>query len=115
MIKRPDKEDNIRIEALPNGPQGAKPSARPSPEDRDYSNAKRKPSYKEKSWNDKSDSKPYQGDKPRYEGKPKFDGPAGDRPPFKKPRADKPPYIAKAKREGGEAFAKPAFGKKNKG
>jgi ATP-dependent RNA helicase DeaD len=115
MIKRPDKEDNIRIEALPNGPQGAKPSARPSPEDRDYSNAKRKPSYKEKSWNDKGDSKPYQGDKPRYEGKPKFDGPAGDRPPFKKSRADKPPYIAKAKREGGEAFAKPAFGKKNKG
>jgi ATP-dependent RNA helicase DeaD len=126
MIKRPDKEDNIRIEALPNGPQGAKPSARPSPEDRDYSNAKRKPSYKEKesykekSWNDKGDAKPYQGDKPRYEGKanydkPSYDKPAGDRPAFKKPRADKPPYIAKAKREGGEGFAKPAFGKKNKG
>lgn len=115
MIKRPDKEDNIRIEALPNGPQGAKPSARPNAEDRDYSNAKRKPSYKEKSWNDKGEGKPYHGDKPRYEGKPKFDGPAGDRPPFKKPRADKPPYIAKAKRDGGESFAKPAFGKKNKG
>ena len=49
MIKRPDKEDNIRIEALPNGPQGAMPSTRPKPEERDYS-SKRKPSYKEKSW-----------------------------------------------------------------
>ncbi len=133
MVKRPDKEDNIRIEPLPNGPEGAIASSRPNPEDRDYSNAKRKPSYgktsdgdrpdfkdkssyKEKSWNDKpqGDRKPYAGDKPRYEGKPSYDKPAGDRPAFKKPRAEKPPYIAKAKREGGEGFAKPAFGKKNK-
>ncbi|MDB5501658.1 MAG: box helicase-like [Tardiphaga sp.] len=143
MVKRPDKEDNIRIEPLPNGPEGAIASSRPKPEDRDYSNAKRKPSYnkssdgdrpdfkdkssyKEKSWNDKpqGDRKPYAGDKPRYEGKPAYEGkssygdkpsydkPAGDRPAFKKPRAEKPPYVAKAKREGGESFAKPTFGKK---
>jgi ATP-dependent RNA helicase DeaD len=135
MVKRPDKEDNIRIEPLPNGPEGAIASSRPKPEDRDYSNKRdRKPSYKtsdgdrpdfkdkssykEKSWNDKplGDRKPYAGDKPRYEGKSNYDKPAGDRPAFKKPRADKPPYIAKAKRDGAESFAKPAFGKKkNKG
>jgi len=121
MVKRPDKEDNIRIEPLPNGPEGAIASSRPKPEDRDYANAKRKPSYgktsdgdrpdfkdkasyKEKSWNDKpqGDRKPYAGDKPRYDSKPKFD----------KPRAEKPPYVAKAKREGAEPVFKPAFGKK---
>jgi len=135
MVKRPDKEDNIRIEPLPNGPEGAIASSRPKPEDRDYANAKRKPSYskssdgdrpdfkdkasyKEKSWNDKAERKPYAGDKPRYDGKPSYgdkpsyDKPAGDRPAFKKPRAEKPPYVAKAKRDGGEGFAKPAFGKK---
>jgi ATP-dependent RNA helicase DeaD len=138
MVKRPDKEDNIRIELLPNGPEGAVSSSRPKSEDRDYSSKRdRKPSfkdresYKEKSWNDKpqGDRKPYQGDKPRYEGKPKYEGksnydkPQGDgarydnKPHFdKKPRADKPPYIAKAKRDGAAPFAKPAFGKKkNKG
>jgi ATP-dependent RNA helicase DeaD len=134
MVKRPDKEDNIRIEPLPNGPEGAIASSRPKPEDRDYSNAKRKPSYsknsdgdrpdfkdkssyKEKSWNDKphGDRKPYAGDKPRYEGKPSYDKPQGERVPYvKKPRADKPPYVAKAKREGAAGFEKPAFGKKHK-
>ena len=92
MIKRPDKEDNIRIEPLPNGPEGAVSSGRPNAEDRDYSASKRdrKPTYKDKSWNDK----------------PRFDGaPAG-------PKKEKAPYVSKAKREGGEGFAKPAFGKK---
>ena len=134
MVKRPDKEDNIRIEPLPNGPEGAIASRRPKPEDRDYANAKRKPSYgknsdgdrpdfkdkssyKEKSWNDKpqGERKPYAGDKPRhegkpaYEGKPNYDKPQGERVPYvKKPRADKPPYIAKAKRDGAAGFEKPA-------
>lgn len=91
MIKRPDKEDNIRIEPLPNGPEGAISSARPRPEDRDYS-AKRKPNYKEKSWNDK----------PRFDAKP-----AG-------PKKEKAPYVSKAKRDSAAPFAKPAFGKKSK-
>ena len=91
MIKRPDKEDNIRIERLPNGPEGAIASSRPRPEDRDYS-PKRKPTYKEKSWDDK----------PRYDAKP-----AG-------PKKEKAPYVSKAKRDGGDNFAKPAFGKKSK-
>jgi ATP-dependent RNA helicase DeaD len=170
MIKRPDKEDNIRIELLPNGPQGAASSARPRAEDRDYSSKRdRKPdfkksdfkkpdgdrpdfrdkaSYKEKSWKDKPKGDKPHSDKPRYEGKPKFegkpyegkpkfegenferkkfDGPrGGDAPRFekkpfdkkapfdKKPRSDKPPYIAKAKRDGGAAYEKPAFNKKKK-
>ena len=133
MIKRPDKEDNIRIEALPNGPQGAVPAMRPKPEDRDYSR-KRKPSYKEKSWNDRpprQDEKPRYEDRPRdaikprhegkppYEGKPKFEDRsrgAALRDPnqrFDKKR-DKPPYVAKAKRDGSASFAKPVFGKKPK-
>jgi ATP-dependent RNA helicase DeaD len=62
MIKRPDKEDNIRIEALPNGPQGAVAATRPKPEDRDYS-SKRKPTYKEKSWSDR----PRQDERPRQD------------------------------------------------
>jgi ATP-dependent RNA helicase DeaD len=163
MIKRPDKEDNIHIEPLANGPEGAVASRGIAPEDRDYSNKRpRKPSfradgerpdfkdkgaYKEKSWKDKPKSdKPYQGDKPRYEGKPRFDDkpkyegkpkydptradkPAYAKPrgedtryegkpkfekKFDKPRAEKAPYVAKAKRDGGANFAKPAFGKKKK-
>ena len=120
MIKRPDKEDNIRIEALPNGPQGAAP-ARPRPEDRDYSAKRdRKPSYKEKpSYEEKPSYKEKSYKEKSWQNKPQADRPHGDgardetRPAFaKKPRADKPPYVAKAKREGAAAFAKPAFGKK---
>ncbi|MET0968790.1 MAG: DEAD/DEAH box helicase, partial [Tardiphaga sp.] len=47
MIKRPDKEDNLFIEPLPNGPEGAVASSRPRPEDRDYSSKRpRKPDFK---------------------------------------------------------------------
>ena len=137
MIKRPDKQDNIRIEQLADGPQGAVPSSRPRPEDRDYSSKRdRKPGFKEKSWNDK----PRQDDRPRhdakpYEGKPGFDSEPRhqDTPKHqefssgdasrrldpnqrfeKKSRPHKPPYIAKAKRDGAAPFSKPAFGKKSK-
>jgi ATP-dependent RNA helicase DeaD len=99
MIKRPDKEDNIRIEALPNGPQGAVPSTRPKPEDRDYSN-KRKPSYKEKSWNDRprQDQNPRQDDRPRQDQKPRYEDRSRD---AIKPRHEgKPPYEGRPKFEG---------------
>jgi ATP-dependent RNA helicase DeaD len=99
MIKRPDKEDNIRIEALPNGPQGAVPSTSPKPEDRDYS-SKRKPSYKEKSWNDgpSRDQRPRQDDGPRQDEKPRFE----DRPrdAIKPRREAKPHFEGKPKFEG---------------
>jgi ATP-dependent RNA helicase DeaD len=133
MIKRPDKEDNIRIEALPNGPPGAMPSTKPKPEERDYS-SKRKPSHKEKSWNNKprrDEKPPFEGkpreasgirkeNRPPYEDKPKFDGQSRGAAALRDPnqrfdkKRDKPPYIAKAKRGGAASFAKPAFGKKPK-
>ncbi len=105
MIKRPDKEDNIRIEALPNGPQGAVPSSRPKPEDRDYS-SKRKPSYKEKSWNDKPrqddgprrDDRPRQNEKPRQEEKPRYEDRLRDT--TKSRHEGKSPYGGKPKFEG---------------
>ncbi len=183
MIKRPDKEDNIRIEALPNGPEGGTISPMPR-EDRDFApkrprkfdkggefkkfdgdrpDFKPKDSYKGKSWKDdgardrpRSD-KPYAAknfdDKPRGDRKPKYDPMKADRasswsddarserkpkrdgdfegrkfesrgegrsyeskkPNFHdKPRKEKAPYVAKAKRDGGAKFEKPAFGKKKK-
>jgi ATP-dependent RNA helicase DeaD len=140
MIKRPDKEDNIHIEPLANGPEGAVASRGIAPEDRDYSNKRpRKPSfrsdgdrpdfkdkgaYKEKSWKDKPKSdKPYQGDKPRYEGKPryddkpkyegkpKFEGKFDGKPKYDPLRADKPAY-AKPRGEDTRYEGKPKFDKK---
>ncbi len=184
MIKRPDKEDNIRIDALPNGPEGGTVSPMPRDGDRDFapkrprkfdkggdfkkfdgdrSDFKPKDSYKGKSWKDdgarerpRSD-KPYAAknfdDKPRADRKPKYDPMKADRssswsddarserkpkrdgnfegrkfegrsegksyegkkPNFHdKPRKEKAPYVAKAKRDAGAKFEKPAFGKKKK-
>ena len=48
------------------------PSTRPKPEERDYS-SKRKPSYKEKSWN----NKPIRDDKPREELLQTYNSPPG--------------------------------------
>lgn len=83
-IKRPDKEDNIRIEALPSGPQGgdaqpAKRSGRP-----DYKGKNNdKPAHHGKPFRDDKPSResnpryeskaPYEG-KPRYDGKPSYEG-----------------------------------------
>ncbi len=71
-IKRPDKEDTIRIEALPNGPQGETQSARPqarviAPEDRDYSRKRER--FKGKPDRDapRGDARPRQDDRPRRE------------------------------------------------
>jgi ATP-dependent RNA helicase DeaD len=66
-IKRPDKEDNIRIERL-SGACKAEPSREKQPEVRDYAKKRpRKPAHKSKSRNDK----PYHGDEARHAGKPK--------------------------------------------
>ena len=72
-IKRPDKEDNIRIEALPDGPQGEMPPSR------------RKPDYK-----GKNKGKPaYQGNDERYERKPRYDRDEGQSSYEGKPRREK--------------------------
>ncbi|MGL4264045.1 MAG: DEAD/DEAH box helicase, partial [Afipia sp.] len=94
-IKRPDKEDNIRIEALPNGPQGDSATFEKRP---------RKP-HKDKDFN----AKPRHDDKPRYEAKPRYD----DKPRFEdKPRYDKPKHSAKPQRDDARRFeGAPARGK----
>lgn len=94
-IKRPDKEDNIRIEALPNGPQGDTGSAesrprKPAHNERDYSSKPRhegKPRYEDKP---RYDDKPKHDGKPKYEGKPSYEG--------------KPKYQAKPQRDDARRF-----------
>ena len=130
MIKRPDKEDNIRIDALPNGPEGGPITPMPR-EDRDYApkrhrkgddfqkfdgdrpDFKPKDSYKGKSWKEDGPrerprgDKPYAArnfdDKPRADRKPKYD-------PMKADRAREPSASwddRKPKREGGYEGKKP--------
>jgi len=84
-IRRPDKEDNIRIEPLADAPQGLPPS-----ENRPHA--------------------PKHG-KPHREGGPGFDGDAGSRK--KKRHPDKPARTGQPQ-PAGASFAKPAFGKKPK-
>jgi ATP-dependent RNA helicase DeaD len=84
-IKRPDKEDNIRIEALPNGPRGDTPA---------FDKRPRKPPQKDKDFS----AKPRYDAKPRYEDKPRFD--------------DKPKHHAKPQRDDDRRFkGAPAGGK----
>ncbi|CAN5504418.1 DEAD/DEAH box helicase [soil metagenome] len=90
-IKRPDKEDNIRIEALPNGPQGDTPS---------FDKRPRKPAFKDKDF----DAKPRRDDKPRYDAKPRYE----DKPRFD----DKPKHHGKPPRDDARRFdGAPAGGK----
>jgi ATP-dependent RNA helicase DeaD len=130
-IKRPDKEENTRIEALPGGPQGEgaapmsaapqssapKPASpmfaspqpaehqtsAPSPDrgPREHHDLKKKPDYAKK--------RDFHGKKQhRHEGKTAFGKPAHGKPAFGKSSHGGPP-----RREGGAPF-KPAFGKKHK-
>lgn len=111
MIRRPDKEDNIRIEALPDGPQ-AQPAAEARPPARERE--ERAPRPHGKPWQDKPrqdkprDAKPF-GDKPRSDKAPGFD--KERRYDKKRPFREKPAYAAKPKHD---SAAKPAFGKKKK-
>ena len=115
-IKRPDKEDNIRIEMLPNGPQGEtgtfeKRPRKPARDDSDFS------------------AKPRREEKPRYDNKPRFE----DQPRFDKSkrsgkpqhddarrfdgapvRGKNPPPGKKANRKDWPDVEKPDFGKKPK-
>ncbi len=114
-IKRPDKEDSIRIELLPDGPQGEtetfeKRPRKPAREDRDFS------------------AKPRREDKPRYDDKPRFEDRSRDKPKHGgKPHRDNarrlenapargknPPPGKKAIRKEWPDVEKPTFGKKPK-
>jgi ATP-dependent RNA helicase DeaD len=131
MIGRPDKEDNIRIEPLPDGPQEAAPSTQARAHD-DF--GKRERSYKEKSWKDRPgqdtrprpdakprpDTKPNRDDKAAYKGKAKFEHqPRADAAALRDPnrrierKRDKPHHGGKARHDGA-GFGKPSFGKKSK-
>ncbi|MCF2525049.1 DEAD/DEAH box helicase [Bradyrhizobium sp. G127] len=89
-IKRPDKEDNIRIEALPNGPQGDAQSAkREKPDYKGKNNGK--PAYQGKP---SHDDRPARDSKPRFEGKPRYEGKATYE--GKSSYERKPPYEGKS-------------------
>jgi ATP-dependent RNA helicase DeaD len=133
-LRRPDKEDNIRIEPLPEGPQD-QPTAEKRPPAREREAAPHRPREERaprphgKPWEDRArddkprddklwsnkppggksrEGKPYD-DKPRRENAPGFD--KERRYDTKRPFRDKPAYAAKPKHDGA---ARPAFGKKKK-
>jgi len=78
----PDKEENIRIEPLNDGPRGEAPSEAPA--------------ERTSAPVDAPEGEPRRSDKPRFEKprfeKPRYDKPRGDKPRFDKPRFDKPRY-----------------------
>ena len=126
-VQDPDKDENIRIATLPNGPQGqpaSENSAVPPARDANANDGKAidaKPSY-DKSSGDKPFNKSRPHGKPRYEKGPKrHGGPAGEQKFDKKPGFNKkqryehkPGYVGQQRSEGAAPFAKPAFGKKPK-
>jgi ATP-dependent RNA helicase DeaD len=113
-IKRPDKEDNIRIEALPDGPQGnAAPEARSKPDYKSRNNGK--PAHRghhDRQENPRREEKPRYDDKPRHEAKPQRDKPFRfeDAPP----RAIKNKHGANPGHQSKPSFARPDFAKKPK-
>jgi ATP-dependent RNA helicase DeaD len=123
-IRRPDKEDNIRIEALDTAPQGAPiPEKRPHAprrEDREFDRSSgpndRPRDARAPKPHDKSHvGKPYEGkprdSKPHGEHSPRFDKDAGFNK--KKRHPNKPAYGGPPQFAGAPA-AKPGFGKKAK-
>jgi len=107
-IGRPDKEDNIRIEALADGPQRQAPSeSRSHPPRREGEETERNAHRNQKSRDDRG---PKQHGKPRGESGPGF----AREPGFdkKKRHRDKPAYAGQPQSAG--VSAKPAFGKKAK-
>ncbi len=107
-LKRPDKEENIRIEALPAGPQGEAPSEKHS----DPTAGNRK-AY---------EGRARHKNKPRFERRQKHHGEATGVAPAQfdsKPDLDKkqhhghkPTHAGQPRRDHATPFAKPAFGKK---
>lgn len=125
-LKRPDQEENIRIEAMPAGPQGEasfdKPADKPAGYGKPYKGKPRhddKPRHKPYSKHrDEAPGdgapKPEFGKKPWHKNKPADAGtPAGPQgeAPFEKP-AGKPAGYGKPYKGKANAGAKPAFGKK---
>lgn len=102
-IKRPDKEDNIRIEALPDGPQGeAPPRRRAYKESRDDLPPRKKARHHD---DERDVGKGRWRDKPRQDGAHQ-DGSNEDRPHRDKSHRDKPhqdkPYRDKPRASRGD-------------
>jgi ATP-dependent RNA helicase DeaD len=108
-IRRPDKEDNIRIEPLAGAPQDQAPSeARSHPPRREGQEVGRGARHHEKPREErvpKPHGKPHEEGRPRVAKVPDYAN--------KKRRRDKPAYAGKSQFAGGPP-AKPAFGKKAK-
>jgi ATP-dependent RNA helicase DeaD len=108
-VRRPDKEDNIRIELLGEAPQGQEPSEKraqaPGHEGQETPRSTRR--------NDKfrDERGPKQHGQPQGESGSKF----GNEPPFakKKRHQDKPAHGGQPQ-HASPSHAKPAFGKKKK-
>ena len=108
MIKRPDKEDNIRIEAMADASQAqARPEKRSHPPRRETGDAGREPHRSEKPRDERG---------PKQHGKPHGDSGSGfgGEPGFKKKQHPDKPAYAGHKQRAGASYAKPAFGKKAK-
>ena len=105
-IRRPDKEDSIRIEAMADAPQGqAASEKRPHAPQREVGDADRRPRQNDYSRDERG---PKQYGKPRGESGPGF----GRKPDFEKKRhQDKPAHAGKPPHA---SAAKPAFKKKPK-
>src|SRR5207244_3886693 len=95
-------------EALPGGPQGAQPSARAKPADRDHS-GKRERSYKEKSWQDRppEDHTFRRDDRPRQDGGPQDQKPRREQKPHLEDRSRD---AIRPRREGKPKFEGPSRG-----
>jgi ATP-dependent RNA helicase DeaD len=107
--RRPDKEDNIRIELLADAPQTQAPSEKRSqPPRHEAGNPDRSVRQNEPS---RDDERPKQHGKPHGAGKPKFDRDPGFE---KKKHYEKKPAHAGQVQPASASFAKPAFGKKKK-
>jgi ATP-dependent RNA helicase DeaD len=117
-VSRPDKEENIRIEVLPAGPQGEAPSEKHADQAASDGEAfEGKPSHK-------PDHKPSHNDKLRHERRQKHHGEASGETARKFENASgldkkhrhghKPADAGRPRRDHASRFAKPAFGKKPK-
>jgi ATP-dependent RNA helicase DeaD len=107
-IRRPDKEDNIRIELLADGPQGEAPFEKrahaPRREGKEF-DRKARPNGKFR------DAGPQYQSEAFRDSRPRFDNDAGS---HKKKRHQGKPAYAGQSQSAGPSSAKPAFGKKPK-
>jgi ATP-dependent RNA helicase DeaD len=106
-IKRPDKEDSIRIEAMADAPGGQARSEKPPHTSRHEGKGKEERRYDKPH----DERKPKQPSKPHGDSAPRFDREASSE--TRKRHQNKPAYAGQARRDGGPA-AKPAFAKKPK-